>query len=634
MKVISKTNKQTSTNLEKTTLKMENPSSSRLKQNNFANNFLVDNGGFETGTFTNWQTIGDTSIETSNFGVIPSSGAFQALLTNGASDSGGSVIDSDLEQFLGLSSGALDNLANADVTEGSAIKQTFSAQAGDVLTFDWNFLTNETTPDNFFNDFAFFSITPFTTQLADTTYPLFAETFAGDFNEETGYQNVSIAISQPGTYTLSFGVVDVGDNIVDSALLIDNIQVGPDGSDQIEPNDTIFQAIPTGLIAEGSYNISTEIGDNPNLIPFNDVDLFELTLDAGNQLIADIDASQIGSQLDPILSIFNSQGDLVAQNDDSTSLDSFINFTADSSDTYYVGVSSYDNSNYDPFIEGSGTGNSSGSYDLFLTINDSTEDLGFDIEVNFIDDSLTSTQQAVFENAASRWEQIITADIPDLVVPGFGFVDDVVIDASAPFIDGPGGILGQAGPTVLRSDSFLPARGIMQFDLDDLSSLEQTGSLEDVILHEMAHVLGFGTIWQELDLLTGIGSPDPSFLGQQATNEYNNIFTLNESTVPVEAEFGPGTALSHWDEEVFVNELMTGFLNIGENPLSRITAASMTDLGYEVNVDAADIYTPPTMANLQQADTLGRLVTIDFEKTFVDPILGYDRTLDLPTEIV
>ncbi|MDJ0698127.1 hypothetical protein [Mastigocoleus sp. MO_188.B34] len=150
MKVISKTNKQTSTNLEKTTLKMENPSSSRLKQNNFANNFLVDNGGFETGTFTNWQTIGDTSIETSNFGVIPSSGAFQALLTNGASDSGGSVIDSDLEQFLGLSSGALDNLANADVTEGSAIKQTFSAQAGDVLTFDWNFLTNETTPDNFF----------------------------------------------------------------------------------------------------------------------------------------------------------------------------------------------------------------------------------------------------------------------------------------------------------------------------------------------------------------------------------------------------------------------------------------------------------------------------------------------------
>ena len=43
---------------------------------------------------------------------------------------------------------------------------------------------------------------------------------------------------------------------------------------------------------------------------------------------------------------------------------------------------------------------------------------------------------------------------------------------------------------------------------------------------------------------------------------------------------GPGTRLSHWRESVLNNELMTGFLNLGENPLSRITAGSMRDLGY------------------------------------------------------
>ncbi|HSP12855.1 MAG TPA: hypothetical protein VLO29_10035, partial [Salegentibacter sp.] len=40
------------------------------------------------------------------------------------------------------------------------------------------------------------------------------------------------------------------------------------------------------------------------------------------------------------------------------------------------------------------------------------------------------------------------------------------------------------------------------------------------------------------------------------------------------------TALSHWRESVLDNELLTGFINLGENPLSRITAGSMRDLGY------------------------------------------------------
>ena len=63
--------------------------------------------------------------------------------------------------------------------------------------------------------------------------------------------------------------------------------------------------------------------------------------------------------------------------------------------------------------------------------------------------------------------------------------------------------------------------------------------------------------------------------------------------VPVENEQGgEGTRDTHWRESVFDVELMTGFLNSGApNPLSRLSVASMWDLGYVVNLDGSDAYT-------------------------------------------
>jgi hypothetical protein len=61
--------------------------------------------------------------------------------------------------------------------------------------------------------------------------------------------------------------------------------------------------------------------------------------------------------------------------------------------------------------------------------------------------------------------------------------------------------------------------------------------------------------------------------------------------VPVENTGGPGTADAHWRESVFGNELMTGFVDAGANPLSRVTVGSMGDLGYSVNLTDADPYT-------------------------------------------
>ena len=63
-------------------------------------------------------------------------------------------------------------------------------------------------------------------------------------------------------------------------------------------------------------------------------------------------------------------------------------------------------------------------------------------------------------------------------------------------IDGVGNILGSAGPCFLRSDGTnMPVLAQMRFDEADIAGMVTNGTLNDVILHEMHHALGFGTIW-------------------------------------------------------------------------------------------------------------------------------------------
>ncbi|WP_372899244.1 leishmanolysin-related zinc metalloendopeptidase, partial [Stieleria sp.] len=219
---------------------------------------------------------------------------------------------------------------------------------------------------------------------------------------------------------------------------------------------------------------------------------------------------------------------------------------------------------------------------------------GFQIDLRYVDQSLTASQQLVFEQAARRWEQIIVGDLPN-VMTDIGLVDDLVIDAFAVAIDGVGTVLGSAGPTVLRSGSSLPARGRMRFDSADIASLESSGQLFSVILHEIGHVLGIGTIWTRLNLLSGAGGADPRFTGANAVAAYNSIFGLSATSVPVANTGSAGNRDGHWRESTFDNELMTGFVESAgiAMPISRITVGSLVDLGYVVNFAAADPYSPP-----------------------------------------
>lgn len=217
----------------------------------------IVNGGFEAG-FTGFATIGDTRIEDSSFGSGPVEGNSQAFLStafnevndfdqNGNPIVGGNAaivpfitgIPDNLEGFLGLSTffgdPSLSVIATADPFEGSAIRQTFTAVAGQTLSFAYNFLTNEPVGQAAnlnFNDFAFASIQFDSlgvdlSLLVDTTAN-FTDSAVQLFDNETGFRTFSYTIPTTGEYTLGIGVVDVGRETVLSGLLVDRVQVVPE----------------------------------------------------------------------------------------------------------------------------------------------------------------------------------------------------------------------------------------------------------------------------------------------------------------------------------------------------------------------------------------------------------------------
>jgi hypothetical protein len=262
----------------------------------------------------------------------------------------------------------------------------------------------------------------------------------------------------------------------------------------------------------------------------------------------------------------------------------------------------------------------------------------FTITLRFINPP-TTAQRAFFEIAAARWQGIILGDVPNTTgtiparscggsfkTPVFsGEIDDVLIDVLLQPIDGPGAILGAAGPCLVRNADFLTVYGLMFFDTADLGLLEQFEIFDEVVVHEMGHVLGFGTLWNfgpDPDLLQGTAQ-DPRFVGPAAIAGYLDVGGRGNS-VPVEEGFGPGTRFSHWDEETFDEELMTGFISIkGDSPLSVITTGSMTDLGYVATNATADRY----QVSGRQERTAGDVTTERFD-------LGRREKLITPTAVI
>ena len=230
----------------------------------------------------------------------------------------------------------------------------------------------------------------------------------------------------------------------------------------------------------------------------------------------------------------------------------------------------------------------------------------FDIELVYLEGERPLRDIDVFmiELAKDRWESIITGDLYDVNFRSNPYnefssllqsrvrvndrVDDIRIFLRVRRLED---AAGSAWVTWIRTDTKLPILAEMVIDpyyLNDDNITRKT--FYKVILHEMGHCLGFGTLWNDMGLLKNPsrkGYADPYFDGLVAQLTFLAMLgdrTYRGKDVPVEN----GDDV-HWRSSVFGDELMArDWVAPYDRPISGITTGAMADMGYEVNSYAAD----------------------------------------------
>ena len=112
---------------------------------------------------------------------------------------------------------------------------------------------------------------------------------------------------------------------------------------------------PDNTIAEANkLEIQNSLTIEDSVSPQGDVDVFELNLAAKETVTINLDAAKLDTGLDTALLLFDESGNEIERNDDGAApgedfatIDSYLEFTADSPGTYYVGVSGFPNVDYD-----------------------------------------------------------------------------------------------------------------------------------------------------------------------------------------------------------------------------------------------------------------------------------------------
>lgn len=200
---------------------------------------MVVNGDFSDG-INGWDSIGNSgTIFGTGYGLTYGSGADA----------------DDIENFLGLGSGSLSAVSTSGnpVTNGSALAQTISVEAGDVLTFDFAFFTYEDAGEDEYTDFAFLSVASAggddVSNIANTESPSLMDLY---FSATTGIESYSYTFADAGDFILGFGVVNVEDDEVNSGLALDNVALnGGTSTTAAVPEPSTVGLLAIGLVGLG-----------------------------------------------------------------------------------------------------------------------------------------------------------------------------------------------------------------------------------------------------------------------------------------------------------------------------------------------------------------------------------------------
>jgi hypothetical protein len=223
----------------------------------------------------------------------------------------------------------------------------------------------------------------------------------------------------------------------------------------------------------------------------------------------------------------------------------------------------------------------------------------FNLVLNFGTGSegLNQSAKDAIASAARFWESVITersaiTEFKDLTIKILGAQDTATTLATgAPLVS-------------TRNDSLFLVGGevnlnTLRFDIFN----SDPNYLRSIMIHEMAHTLGFGTIWEPLTFPT-LGRSIGRSLVNRSSQTYNGNTYAGYAYGDLLGQFGTGVAVpidevfAHWRESVFDAELMTTFAELrGEAmPVSTLTLSSLRDLGWRVNYGAAQAYGLPRAA--------------------------------------
>ena len=292
-------------------------------------------------------------------------------------------------------------------------------------------------------------------------------------------------------------------------------------------------------------------------------------------------------------------------------------------------------------------GNLEASHSFEVTVRER----GFNIELYFTS-RVSASARAVIEAASSHWESILagtelddrTYDRP-ITCHGVTFtpnptitIDDLLILVDSRPYDGPRDILAYAGPCWVRGTrqglTNFTIYGGMVFDSADIDGLPATTGLYDLALHEIAHVLGIGLLWDVTNPSSGSGvgmDADTHFPGAEAVAAFNSAGGRGYSHGKVPVENGGDNG--HWRQSVFPGEIMAPVIYVNwPNPLSAITIQALADLGYTVDVSLADAYTvtvPPEPPPGEGVEDLGPVIHLghDIPRTPITVVDEDDRIL-------
>ncbi len=136
-------------------------------------------------------------------------------------------------------------------------------------------------------------------------------------------------------------------------------------------------------------------------------------------------------------------------------------------------------------------------------------------------------------------------------------------------------------------------------------------------------------------LITAAGTSSVTYWGAQARQACVGFggTVPCATSVPVENNLVPGTSDSHWRESTFGNELMTGYVNTGGMPFSAMTIGSLADIGYQVNLFAADAYRLPGSGGASGNLIPGRGTTENWERRLPQPIVLGGSSTTAPSPV-